>query len=160
MEGEGFFKVGKGKGFHVKTNSGVVSVLGTQFNIKTRDSFFEVTCYKGTVQFDAVNGKKVLLKKGDKVKLIDSKIKQNIVEIDKPDWLEGVSNYNNAPLEDVIKDLEIQYGITIKNQSDIILGYFSGSFVHDNLEIALKTVFKPMDLSYRLSNNKKVVTIK
>jgi len=50
LDGEAFFTVAKGSKFDVITNDGVVSVLGTSFNVKQRDHFFEVTCYEGLVR--------------------------------------------------------------------------------------------------------------
>ena len=52
LEGEAFFKVAKGEKFTVNTSLGSVSVLGTQFNVKSREGFFEVTCYAGLVRVD------------------------------------------------------------------------------------------------------------
>ena len=49
LEGEAFFKVAKGKRFTVATESGIITVLGTQFNVENRKNFFEVTCYEGLV---------------------------------------------------------------------------------------------------------------
>jgi len=40
LTGEAYFSVIKGDDFKVKTHSGTVSVLGTQFNVKARESSF------------------------------------------------------------------------------------------------------------------------
>ena len=45
LKGEAFFKVEKGEGFKVETESGTVSVLGTEFNVRTRTANFSLTCY-------------------------------------------------------------------------------------------------------------------
>src|SRR5210317_1613853 len=44
LDGEAFFDVEKGNTFSVETNNGIVSVLGTEFNVKNRNSIFEVIC--------------------------------------------------------------------------------------------------------------------
>ena len=49
LNGEAYFKVAKGAKFDVETPSGIVSVLGTQFNVKYRNNLFEVVCYEGSV---------------------------------------------------------------------------------------------------------------
>ena len=49
LSGEAFFKVAKGKKFDVITESGTVSVLGTEFNVKQRQNYFEVACFEGLV---------------------------------------------------------------------------------------------------------------
>ena len=47
LKGEAFFDVEKGKRFDVTTEFGNVSVLGTEFNVLSRDSIFKVSCYEG-----------------------------------------------------------------------------------------------------------------
>ena len=49
LDGEAFFKVAKGSTFDVITDQGVVTVFGTQFNVKEREHYFEVICYEGLV---------------------------------------------------------------------------------------------------------------
>ena len=49
LKGEAYFKVAKGSKFDVKTTAGIVSVHGTQFNVKNRKNYFEVKCFEGLV---------------------------------------------------------------------------------------------------------------
>src|SRR5690606_5542552 len=49
LDGEAYFKVAKGKKFGVVTENGVVTGVGTQFNVKQRANFFEVKCFEGKV---------------------------------------------------------------------------------------------------------------
>ncbi|RTL10293.1 MAG: iron dicitrate transport regulator FecR, partial [Flavobacteriaceae bacterium] len=55
LKGEAYFKVAKGKTFEVNTNLGKVTVLGTQFNVNSKDNTFEVTCYEGKVKVNYKN---------------------------------------------------------------------------------------------------------
>ena len=55
LEGEAFFKVAKGKKFEVNTTVGKVTVLGTQFNVKQRENYFDVSCYEGKVKVNFGN---------------------------------------------------------------------------------------------------------
>ena len=50
LKGEAFFKVKKGSIFEVETDQGIISVLGTEFNVKSWNNYFEVTCYSGLVR--------------------------------------------------------------------------------------------------------------
>ena len=50
LEGEAYFKVAKGKTFDVIINIGIVTVVGTEFNVKARKDYFEVTCFEGIVK--------------------------------------------------------------------------------------------------------------
>ena len=70
LVGEAYFKVAKGSQFDVVTWSGKVSVLGTQFNVKQRVNYFEVTCYEGLVSVTYKN-RVIKLPAGKTFKIID-----------------------------------------------------------------------------------------
>ena len=136
---------------HVITNDGTVSVLGTQFNVKQRGSYFEVTCFEGLVSV-AHNGKTVKLKPGNSFKVIDGKQitegKENILQ---PLWLEGESSFKSVPLKYVITELENQYKESITTENIDTSRLFTGSFTHNNLDLALKSITIPLNLSYSKS---------
>ena len=50
FEGEGFFEVEKGEKFTVTSNLAKTVVLGTSFNINTRNDQYAVICYTGKVK--------------------------------------------------------------------------------------------------------------
>ncbi|MGJ8549793.1 FecR family protein [Winogradskyella wichelsiae] len=151
LKGEAFFKVAKGQKFDVITDDGIVSVLGTQFNVKQRGSYFEVTCFEGLVSV-AHNGKTVKLKPGNSFKVIDGKQIADIKETAKqPHWLKGESNFESVPLKHVIAELENQYNESITTENIDTSRLFTGSFTHNNLDLALKSVTIPLNLSYSKS---------
>ena len=87
LDGEAFFKVAKGKKFEVNTSHGKVTVLGTQFNVKQRENYFDVSCYEGKVKVN-FDTKEYILTKGMSVafrdgKALDIPLKNNT----KPEWL-------------------------------------------------------------------------
>ncbi|WP_417875549.1 FecR family protein [Winogradskyella sediminis] len=151
LQGEAFFKVAKGKKFDVITADGIVSVLGTQFNVKQRQSYFEVTCYEGLVAV-TYNNKTTKLKPGHSFKIIDGKLlateKENAVQ---PQWLHGESSFTSVPLKYVIKEFENQYNRTITTENIDLSRLYTGSFTHNNLDLALKSVTIPLNLSYSIS---------
>ncbi len=160
LEGEAFFDIEKGDGFQVETQSGIVSVLGTEFNIRSRNINFELTCYEGKVSFNTPDlNTDVILTPGDKIKWSGENLDKERKDEAKPDWMNGRSSFSNIDFDEVIAELEAQYGIEVVRTSSIISGHFTGSFVHDDLETALKTVFLPMGVDYVLSPDKKTVTI-
>ena len=55
LQGEAYFKVKKGSTFTVNTANGIVSVLGTEFNVQSEASFFETVCYKGKVEVEVTS---------------------------------------------------------------------------------------------------------
>ena len=155
-----FFDVTKGEGFQVKTTSGTISVLGTEFNIKARNQRFGIVCYEGKVQFEAEHTKeKVILEKGDAISVEDNTITKEKTDAAQPSWRTGTSTFNNVSFIDVVDELERQYGVTVQKKETIDNNRFTGSFVHDNLDTALKTVFTPMGLEYHLSADRKTIIV-
>lgn len=153
LHGEAFFKVAKGQKFDVVTANGTVSVLGTQFNVKQRDTYFEVTCYEGLVAVTH-NEEYIKLHPGDVFKIIDGKLFATEKEFaSQPTWLRGESSFKSVPLKHVITELENQYSIEISLDKTDASRLFTGSFAHNNLDLALQSVTIPLNLSYSKSGN-------
>jgi len=150
LEGEAFFRVKKGQTFTVSTASGTVKVLGTQFNVKQRKNYFEVTCYQGLVSVD-YNQAAVKLPPGKTFRVINGTIETvGDFNAKKPSWLEQESSFDKIPLDQVIAELERQYDIKIKAEGVDTSKLFTGSFTHTNEQIALQSVTIPLQLSYRI----------
>ncbi|NAS31126.1 hypothetical protein GTQ40_09105 [Flavobacteriaceae bacterium R38] len=151
LEGEAFFKVAKGSLFSVVTKSGTVSVLGTQFNVKTRSKSFELACFEGKVAFvSSSEDVSTTLEKGEAIKLKEKKIETFKIEENSPSWLRGQTIFKETPLSDVLEVLQVQYGISFTTNTVDLSRLFSGSIVHNDLEIALKSVLLPMGIEYHI----------
>ena len=150
LDGEAFFRVQKGKTFSVITNSGIVKVLGTQFNVKYRTNYFEVNCYHGLVSVTYKN-ETVKLPPGKTFRVINGTI-ENVEDFNNlnPSWIQQESSFNRIPLNQVIAELERQYDIKIKVEGVDTSKLFTGSFTHDNKNIALQAVTIPLKLSYKI----------
>ncbi len=151
LNGEAFFKVAKGEKFDVITDAGTISVLGTEFNVKQRLNYFEVTCFEGLVGV-SVNEEYIKLHPGESLQFIDGKLLANEKEIaTQPLWLRGESNFKNIPLKYVIAELENYYDIEVSVDDADTIRMFSGSFTHKNLDLALQSITIPLNLSYSKS---------
>jgi transmembrane sensor len=158
LEGEAFFKVAKGSTFHVITKSGTVTVYGTQFNVKQRDNYFEVICYEGLVGV-TYNSIETKLKPGDSFLIIDGKtIAKEKENLPAPSWLNNESQFKSLPYKTVLSEFERQYGVTFNLQNVDTEQLFSGSFAHNNLELALKSITLPLQLTYSKTNH--TITLK
>jgi len=155
LEGEAYFKVAKGAKFSVQTSEGIVTVLGTQFNVKQRGDFFDVTCYEGRVSVVASQATKELLP-GDTFRIDGEIVSFSSTNHQQPLWTENLSNFKSVPFEQVVSELERQYNIEISYDAKIANQLFSGGFVHDNLENALKSITRPLKLSYKIEMANKV----
>ncbi|WP_422106366.1 FecR family protein [Winogradskyella sp.] len=153
LEGEAFFDVEKGQTFSVITESGTVSVLGTEFNVRAREKSFGLQCFEGKVKFEDAKANNAILTAGDAIIIVNGNIEKYEVSTAKPLWLDGVSSFNNQTLKTVIDELSSQYNIRIKNKNVDLSQRFTGSFVHNDIETALKTVLVPMDIKYTLQNS-------
>lgn len=155
LSGEAFFDVEKGQTFRVSSDEGTVEVLGTEFYVISRKDYFEVRCQEGKVRVssDKANDETILLP-GNAVRVLNKKMEKWDYDINEPNWLIGESTFQNTPLSQVIISLENQFKINF-DASDVDLSErFTGGFTHKDLNLALKTVMIPMDISYSVNNNK------
>jgi ferric-dicitrate binding protein FerR (iron transport regulator) len=159
LEGEAFFKVKKGSTFVVQSKEGIVTVLGTQFNVLENENFLEVECYEGKVKVET-NDEVVILTNGKKF----TKFKKNgtvksTVKKEQPGWIEKESVFESTPLKVVLKSLENQYDIKFIRKSIDVNKLFTGSFEHQNLTLALETVLIPMGIEYIIDEKNKTINL-
>ena len=169
FEGEAFFKVEKGSEFSVVSNKGITQVLGTSFNISTRNENYRVYCSTGKV--------KVISKATDDEVIITPKmlvvlnkvngklnIEKGIESIKVLAWQQKKFNFMAEPLNRVLEELQRHYNITIllnvKNSINLsYTGYFD---MPDSPDVALDlicttfgfTFDKVDDKTYKISKNK------
>lgn len=150
LTGEAFFDVASGQKFTVSSDIGTVEVLGTSFNVRSWDDRFLVECYHGNVMV-SYKGKQVELAKNQGVYSENLTLGEvETIDNHQPVWKTGNSKFNNDELDHVFAELERQYDITIKRPS--INKKFTGTFVHNNLNTALKQITKPMDLDFETND--------
>ena len=154
LEGEAFFKVAKGSTFDVETTSGIVRVLGTQFNVIQRDGYFEVICYEGLVGVYFNNLEQLKLEPGDSFTVLNGEIiEKSRIFGSQPGWILNESQFDSRPYEYVLAEFERQYDVSF-DTSDVNLNQlFSGSFSHDNYQIAIQAITLPLNLTYSKNNN-------
>ncbi|WP_273565820.1 FecR family protein [Maribacter halichondriae] len=155
LRGEAFFKVAKGAKFDVVTSEGTVSVVGTQFNVKQRGSYFEVECFEGIVKVTSPNATEQITA-GDRFRFSNGKASLEKTTYQNPQWTRNVSSFERVPLSEVISELERQYNIKVQMVNISTDQLFTGGFVHDSLENALKSISEPLDLEYRIENGNSV----
>jgi ferric-dicitrate binding protein FerR (iron transport regulator) len=150
LEGEAYFEVKKGQTFSVNTSDGIVQVLGTHFNVKQRDNYYEVTCFEGLVSV-TYNHKTVKLPPGKTFRVVNQTIEPaDDFNNKNPSWMSQESSFDRIPLHQVIAELERQFAIEIKTEEVDTFKLFTGSFTHKNQKIALEAVTIPLQLSYSI----------
>lgn len=154
LQGEGYFQAKKGKTFTVMTDQGKVRVVGTVFNVYARDQELDVKCTQGKVQvFNPKETEKVLLKAGEQVSVLNGRMQRRRGIDFTPKWFNGESVFRSAPREKVFGELERQYGVVVEYDKKGEASPFSGKFVNNDLEKALKMVAVPMGLQYEIRND-------
>ncbi|OUS02512.1 hypothetical protein A9Q86_03125 [Flavobacteriales bacterium 33_180_T64] len=148
LSGEAYFKVEKGSTFTVVTTNGDVKVLGTQFNVNSVSDFFEVACFEGKVKVQTKNENYVLLPANSVRRINGNAIEQWKIKTSNPSWISGERTFKSVPLKYVVAALETQYDITIHSKSIDNTIIYTGSFTHNDLDTALKTVFKSLQIRY------------
>lgn len=154
LRGEAFFKVSKGSTFSVDTEGGEVTVLGTQFNVRQRTGYFEVSCYEGKVQvsygqsrLELTAGKSFLAIEGEIISIPGPRLSR-------PSWMDHESSFQSTPLSYVLKELERQFDLKVDTRNIDLSQKFTGSFSNTNLNLALQSISAPYEISFTLEGNK------
>ena len=117
MTGEAYFDVQNGNTpFVIQTNQGQVTVLGTSFNVRSREDGFEVGVNEGIVKVSN-DSKSVILHKGQMIEIdsnFDEKNLQNISYTNYPDWMHEKLVCEQTPLSEVCDEIERTFGISFK----------------------------------------------
>lgn len=152
LEGEAYFKVKKGSTFSVETPQGTVTVLGTQFNVFSREDQFYITCYEGLVSV-AFSDTLVKIPAGNYITIENNKIVNNeSLALNAPTWVNNESSFENVLVTDVLAELKRQYPVTIHKELNLNKR-FTGSFTHTNLTVALRSICDPLQLDFTIANN-------
>jgi ferric-dicitrate binding protein FerR (iron transport regulator) len=131
FEGEGYFVVEKGKRFRVISTLGTTQVVGTSFNIFSRDEVYRVTCISGSVKVISKSKTEVILKPCSKANVSPEgqiKLVQDIETLPEISWKDNMFLFTAVPVRVVFSEIERQYGISIEariNNYTLYTGNFS-----------------------------------
>ena len=158
LEGEAYFKVKEGSNFLVETPNGNIQVLGTDFNIYSRNSKLNVACFVGLVGIYFMDESKVEeLAANYRIIAKDGKIlaKSPIQNQSTPAWTNGNSRFYLANMLEVIEELERQFDIQITHPPELAeVNDYNGGFPHNDLETALDIVFSSQAYQFEISGEK------
>jgi transmembrane sensor len=157
LDGEAFFNVMKGNPFVISTKNAEIKVLGTSFNVFSRNGFFKVSCLTGKVMVSnkreavvVLAGESVMLSDNDLISYQDKNQNSSFA------WMNGEFNFENTPLNLIFDEIARQFNVKFEGRK-IDNKYFTGSFTNKNLVNALEIVCIPMDLSYEIGSSGKIL---
>ncbi|MGL2963298.1 FecR family protein [Flavobacterium sp. RSB2_4_14] len=156
LKGEAYFKVAHGKKFEVNTNLGKVSVLGTQFNVKSRNNRFDVTCYEGRVKV-VYKKQTVIITKGISVSFDANYFEKENIESTKPEWTVNEIVFKKEKLQNILDELQRQYDCEIILNSKENNQLFSGTLPTNNIKTALNVVSSTYHLKISKFEPKKII---
>lgn len=146
LDGDASFEVTKHRGkFSVVADKGTISVLGTRFSVSQQHDNLHVACTEGSVMVSTKTGAQVL-HRGEQLNYDGERLE---VEPILPEYLE----FNNAPLNDVIAQIEDIYGLTVTNMGVCNGRFFSGWVSTQNRNEALEVIMGSCGLGYDLDGN-------
>jgi len=143
--------VAKGSKFDVQTNYGMVSVMGTQFNVKNRSNYFEVACFEGKVSILYKN-ELIEIPTGNSFRIVNNTVSVDTTKLQYPTWVDNFSSFKSVPLAEVINEFERQYNLNIITDADTSI-LFTGTFLHDDKIKALQSITLPFGLDYTIEKN-------
>lgn len=162
FSGEGFFSVTRDEEqpFIVNTSNAEVTVLGTSFNLNTRDFKTEVMVSSGCVKLTNIEDitKNVLLQKGELGRLVNGTIlKTTRVDENYLSWKTQQMVFRETSLSQVFQIISKTYGVDVKCATDIEEDLFLTSiFDHEPLDIILESIGKSFNLTYKKDGQKVV----
>ncbi len=166
LNGEAYFDVvhNEKQPFIVKTRQMDIQVLGTEFNVTSYSSDFEVSLLRGCIELSSPSlSSTYKVKEKEHVKLKDNKlIVNNITDYDYFRWKEGLICFNNESVATIIEKLKLYYDIDIETHDKKFLNSrYSGKFrTKDGIEQVLKVLQIEHKFSYTKNNDLNLITIK
>ncbi|WP_289661100.1 FecR family protein [Flavobacterium panacagri] len=156
LKGEAYFRVAKGRKFEVETRLGKVTVLGTQFNVKTRKNRFDVVCYEGRVKVNYANTQ-ILLTHGQSVRFENGKQIKTTVNSLKPEWMDNQICFYKENIRSLLDEVERQYNIKIELNTKDTISLFTGKLPAKDLNTALQIISTTYHLEAKKVSNNKII---
>jgi ferric-dicitrate binding protein FerR (iron transport regulator) len=166
LTGEAYFDVKHAdkKPFLIHTGKVTTMVLGTAFNIKAypgRENII-VSVSRGKVRVNYEAKEVATLTQGQQVKVNSSNntiVQKKMAITDAAPWQQGNLVYDDETISDVVADLERNYDVTIRIQSEAVARErISTSFRREiGIESALKVLCNLTETQLKLENNMYVI---
>jgi transmembrane sensor len=160
LNGEAFFEVKKGSKFDVITKNGNVQVLGTSFNVFSRNELFKVSCLTGKVKVSIAAASEIITpgESVEKKANILAKIRDENIKVS-ASWRNGEFNFVDTSLKSIFEEIERQFNVTVKG-IDLESYRQTCDFTNKNLTEALDIICIPMQLEYEVKPDNTVVVYK
>lgn len=156
VTGEAYFEVAQNasRPFRVKTgNDGNIEVLGTSFNVNAyaNEDDISTTLLEGSVRIG-----RTILQPGQQLMLRSGTVKD--ANMDKVmAWKNGIFNFNDERLQDVMRQLERWYDIEVVYEKGVPDTYFYGKVSRDVSLVGILKVLEATRVHFRIEGRKLIV---
>jgi len=159
LAGEAFFTVTAGSApFVVKTKNSDVKVLGTAFNVRSRDNTTTVAVERGKVSLANNENREVILQKGQ-MSRVEMGQPPTVPEAANLDgllaWRAGRLEFQRTSLHEVLSELQRQFGVSIRFSNPNVAGLtLTASFQTDQpIKDVLTAICLTFNWEFHQSNN-------
>ncbi len=165
LKGEGYFEIAhnKEKPFHVSVNNTIVEVLGTHFNINayTDENSLKTTLLEGSVK--VVKGSEnVIIEPGQQAVVNNTSnsmtINKSVNLEEAVAWKDGLFQFDNTDLQDVMKQLGRWYDVKIEFENDVPAKRFTGKIYRNVNASEVFKILEILDIHFKLEGKTVIVT--
>lgn len=173
LKGQAFFDVNsdESRPFIIHTQNGVISVLGTSFDVRSykEDSQVDVMVTEGVVEIShsEIPQNTLTINAGYKgsISLSDNSLSVEWVENHEKytGWIDGRLIFKEQPLDQVFRQIERWYDVNITvagENSDILEKQFSANLKTRSVDEVMRVIGVSMDISYIINEDQITVTSK
>lgn len=168
VEGEAFFEVAKNteKPFIVSSQGVDMKVLGTKFNVLSYpgEKDIQTSLIEGALQvyFSKQNEKGVVLRPNEQVTIKDGKMKVGFIpHHDYFLWKDGIYSFENEPLIDILRKLQLYYDVKINIKDPSIFKWeYTGKFrQRDGIDEILRMIQRIHKFKIEKDEDNNIITL-
>lgn len=159
LSGQAHFKVSKGVPFNIDTDNGKIQVLGTEFEVLSRQNAFQVLVTEGRVKVSSSTFEKVLTAGMAFYKNPEWQDEKSMDDLWKSTDILFV--FNDQPLKHVLRALTSAYGVSFIVESIDDNTSYTGSFeTTSDIEVNLEKILWPLRIHHEISNGTIILSSK
>ena len=165
LQGEAYFEVTQNVKSPFKITTGestTIEVLGTSFNINayTNENTIRTTLLNGAVRINAYH-QTATLKPGQQAAVKPSKAQLVVLNVVNTDqvmaWKNGLFNFDDASLDEVMRQLERWYDIEVVYEKGIPTAHFGGEINKQNTLQDVLHILEGSKVNFQLEGRKLIV---
>lgn len=170
LQGQAFFDIQseKNRPFRIKSQSGVIEVLGTSFDVRSysNEDMIEVVVREGTVEVSQENNnnQKLIVNEGYMGSIFVLENKMNLMRVDELDsyftWMEGRLVFKDDPLEKVFRHIERIYDIEITYSGadrSVLDKEFSADLKTRSVSEVMDVIKTVMEIDYEMHGDRVII---